>query len=170
MSQESPSQPEPWLRGPLEGVDARLAPILRALEQAHEDLARCAEGLTAAQIWSNPHGLTSLGFHLRHIAGSIDRLSTYLLGGQLSAEQMAYLRSEAGPGASALELLAAVDAAIARASRIIRELHPDRFTEAREVGRKRLPTTAIGLAIHIAEHTQRHVGQAITTSKLLNAV
>lgn len=47
---------------------------------------------------------------------------------------------------------------------------PERFEEARGVGRAGLPTTVVGLLIHAAEHTQRHVGQAVTTAKVLRAV
>jgi hypothetical protein len=37
------------------------------------------------------------------------------------------------------------------------------------VGLKKLPTTVGGLLVHIADHAQRHVGQAITTAKIVNA-
>jgi hypothetical protein len=37
------------------------------------------------------------------------------------------------------------------------------------VGRKKLPTTVIGLIVHLAEHTQRHVGQAVSAAKLARA-
>ena len=69
---------EPWLRGPIEGVDARVAPILYAFRQAREDLAKYTEGLSAEQLWDSPHGFGSVGFHVRHIAGSTDRLMSYL--------------------------------------------------------------------------------------------
>jgi len=64
-------------------------------------------------------------------------------------------------------LLAALDAAFTHAESIVRALDPATLSTPREVGRKRLPTTVIGLLTHIAEHTQRHVGQAITTAKLV---
>jgi uncharacterized damage-inducible protein DinB len=41
--------------------------------------------------------------------------------------------------------------------------------EVRTVGKKQLPTTVAGLLVHIADHTQRHVGQAITTAKIVAA-
>jgi hypothetical protein len=41
--------------------------------------------------------------------------------------------------------------------------------EERQVGKKQLPTTVGGLLVHVADHTQRHVGQAITTSKIVAA-
>src|SRR5258708_40066781 len=91
--------PEAWMRGPVPGVNPLVAPILFSFRQAREDLARYTEGLTAEQIWARPHGFGSVGFHLRHIAGSTDRLMNYLEGGPLSGEQMAALRAGDDPGA-----------------------------------------------------------------------
>lgn len=161
---------EPWLRGPIPGVDPRVSPILYAFEQAREDLERHTEGLTTDQIWATPHSLASVGFHIRHIAGSTDRLMTYLRGVQLSEEQMAFLAAESQSLASREELLAAIDTTFTRAERIVRALDPSSLTEPREVGRKRLPSTVAGLLTHIAEHTQRHVGQAVTTAKLVRSM
>src|SRR5690348_3616526 len=91
---------EPWMRGPIPGVPALLSPLLYSFQQAREDLARFTEGLTIQQIWSKPHGFGSVGFHLRHIAGSTDRLTTYLEGGQISEAQLEFLKHEHDPGAS----------------------------------------------------------------------
>lgn len=162
--------PEPWLRGPLNGVHTVVAAALRALEQAGEDLARHTAGLSADQIWAQPHGLTPLGFHLRHIAGSIDRLSTYLRGEQLSDAQLDWLRAEAEPGMNRDELLRSVEDALERAAALLRTVDPGALGEPRQVGRQRLPTTVAGLVVHIAEHTQRHVGQAIAAAKLVRAL
>ena len=145
-------------------------PVLYAFQQAREDLASYTEGLTREQIWATPYGLGSVGFHVRHIAGSIDRLLTYLEGRQLTASQLAALRSEVQPGATREELLAELGAALGRAEEIVRALDPATLADPREVGRKRLPTTVIGLLTHIAEHTQRHVGQAIVGAKLARAI
>ncbi|HEX5431276.1 MAG TPA: DinB family protein, partial [Bryobacteraceae bacterium] len=79
--------PEAWMRGPMEGVSPLTAPVLYSFQQAREDLDRFTEGLTPEQIWATPHGFGSVGFHLRHIAGSTDRLTTYLAGRQLSEAQ-----------------------------------------------------------------------------------
>jgi hypothetical protein len=38
------------------------------------------------------------------------------------------------------------------------------------VGRARLPSTVFGLLFHVAEHTQRHAGQAITTAKIVRGL
>ncbi|HUI76259.1 MAG TPA: DinB family protein [Bryobacteraceae bacterium] len=161
------SQPEPWLRGPIPEIDPLLAPILYTFQQAREDLTKYTAPLTQAQIWATPHGFGSVGFHLCHIAGSTDRLMTYLEGGQLSADQMATLRGEEQPGSEGREeLLALIESAFQRAETTVRALDRAILTEPRWIGRKRLPTTVIGLLTHIAEHIQRHIGQAISAAKL----
>ena len=157
---------EPWLRGPIPGISPLLAPVLYAFRQAREDLSQHTEALTLEQIWARPHGLTPLGFHLRHIAGSVDRLMTYLLGKQLDAAQMQTLTAESNPGAPREALLEELNRALDQAEAHIRALDPATLTEPRAVGRQQLPATVIGLLVHIAEHTQRHVGQAISAAKL----
>lgn len=161
--------PEPWLRG-LSDVSPLTAPILYAFQQAREDLAKYTENLTVEQIWATPYGLGSVGFHVRHIAGSTDRLMRYLEGTQLTVAELRALETEAAPGATREELLTELDAAFARAEAIVRVLDPATLADPREVGRKRLPTTVIGLLTHIAEHTQRHAGQAISAAKLARAI
>ena len=156
--------PEPWLRGPLPEIHPFLAPIFYSFQQAREDLANHTENLTDDEIWSTP---SSVGFHIRHIAGSTDRLMTYLQARQLSDRQMAALREEDRPtGPDRDTLLADLHQTFLQAKSVIRALDPSTLAEPRTVGRLHLPTTVIGLLTHIAEHTQRHVGQAICAAKL----
>ena len=157
---------EPWLRGPMPGVNPMTAPVLYALQQAREDLAKYTGGLTTRQIWAMPYGMGPIGFHLRHIAGSTDRLITYLEAKQLSEAQLQTLQAEKEPGASCQELLAEVDSSFCRAEAVVRSIDSASLIEPRYVGRKQLPTTVIGLLTHIAEHIQRHVGQVISAAKL----
>ena len=157
---------EPWLRGPIPGVNPLLAPVLYAFQHAREDLAHWTEGLTTEQIWARPHGFGPVGFQLRHIAGSVERLTTALAGRPLSPEQLAAKEKEMEPGASREELLAGLDASFARSEEIVRAVDPASLADARAVGRLRLPTTVIGLLVHLAEHTMRHVGEAISAAKL----
>ena len=158
------------MRGPIAGVDPLLAPVLYSFQQAREDLRRWTESLSAGQLWAAPHGFGSVGFHMRHIAGSTGRLMSYLQGKPLNAGQLAALQTEHDPaGAGRDELLALVDAAFDDAERVVRALDPATLRDARGVGRRQLPTTVIGLLVHIAEHTQRHVGQAISAAKLAAA-
>lgn len=160
------SLPEAWMRGPIPGVDPLLAPVLYSFQQAREDLARYTRNLSTAQIWAAPHGFGSVGFHLRHIAGSTGRLVSYLQGRPLTRQQFASLLVEHEPLAAGRdELLAELDHAFDAATAVVRALDPATLREPRVVGRKRLPTTVAGLLTHIAEHTQRHVGQAISAAR-----
>jgi uncharacterized damage-inducible protein DinB len=158
--------PEPWMRGPIGGVHPLVAPILYSFQQAREDLAKYTEPLTTGQLWATPHGFGSVGFHILHIAGSTDRLMTYLEGRQLTGAQLVTLAAEKlTTGLSRDELLAHLDRAFRNAEAIVRVLDPATLADGRDVGRQRLPSTVIGLLTHIAEHTQRHVGQAISAAK-----
>jgi uncharacterized damage-inducible protein DinB len=157
--------PEPWLRGPIEGVHPIIAPVLYAFQQAREDLARYTAGLTAEQLWARPHGFGPVGFHIRHIAGSTERLLSYLEQRALTPQQLAALGREHECGMGREELLGHLDRALRDAEAVVRRVAPATLAEPRYVGRKRLPTTVIGLLTHIAEHTQRHVGQAIAAAK-----
>jgi len=162
-----PQQAEPWLRGPIPSLHTLLAPILYSFQQAREDLERHTEGLTHAQLWAKPHGFGSVAFHLRHIAGSTDRLMSYLQGRQLNPEQLEQLAAETQSASlSGEQLLATIARVFRDAETVVRALDPARLTEPRMVGRGQLPTTVAGLLTHIAEHTQRHVGQAISAAKL----
>ena len=155
------------MRGPIQGVHPLLAPVLYSFQMAREDLERYTAGLTTARIWATPYGLTSVGFHMVHIAGSTNRLITYLQGKELTAAQLDAMAAEKSPGEPSREqLLAALNHAFSDAEAVIRKIDPATLGDARTVGRKRLPTTVIGLLTHLAEHTQRHVGQAIVTAKL----
>ena len=161
---------EPWLRGTDTGVHPSIAATLFAFEQAREDLAHWTEGFTQEQMWARPHGVASLAFQMQHIAGSVERLSTYLDARQLSDEQLRAAREEGH--AAELDraaLLDLVGKAFANAELIMRRIDPATLADPREVGRKRLPTTVAGLLTHLAEHTARHVGEAIITAKLVRA-
>jgi uncharacterized damage-inducible protein DinB len=158
---------EPWLRGPLENVHPLLAPILYSFQQAREDLRHWTKGITTEQLWARPMGFGSIGFHIRHIGGSVERLLTYAVGRQLSASQLSELDREMEPGEPLDDLLNNLDQRLLAAEQVVRTLNPASLAEPRTVGRKLLPTTLGGLLTHIAEHTQRHVGQAIVTIKVV---
>ena len=161
--------PEPWRRGPDLAVHPVARPLVYSMIQVREDLARWTDGLTPEQMWARPLGLGPVGFHVRHIGRSADRLTTYLGRGQLSDEQLAGLKSEMEPGASREQLLEELELNIQRCLAVVEALDPRSWHEERRVGRKRLPTTAAGLVTHIAEHSQRHVGEAIVTAKVVTS-
>jgi uncharacterized damage-inducible protein DinB len=161
--------PEPWLRGTLPEVAAVPRAVLHALELAREDIARWCGGLSDAELNARPEGLAPVAFHVRHIARSIDRLLSYAEGKRLDDPQIAALKSELDGGAVRDELFTELDAALGRAAARIPQFDTNRLEEPRPVGTKLLPTTVGGLLVHVAEHTQRHVGQAITTAKIIGA-
>jgi uncharacterized damage-inducible protein DinB len=109
-----------------------------------------------------------VAFHLRHIARSLDRLLTYAEDRVLDEAQMRALKSEMDSGTAAEGLREFRDG-LASAKDRVRAFAPESFEEARGIGRRRLPTTVGGILIHCAEHTARHVGQAVTTAKVVRA-
>ena len=162
------TQPEPWLRGTHTEVGAVQRAVVHALELAREDLHKWCDPLTEEQINAHHGAIAAVAFHLRHIPRSIDRLLSYAEGKQLSPDQMDALRSESAPDAKREELFQELDAAIAAAITRVRAFAPEDLVAPRAVGKKQLPTTIGGLLVHVADHTQRHVGQAITTAKLVS--
>jgi hypothetical protein len=181
---------EPWLRGTHADVPAAGRAVLHALDLSLDDLTKWTAGLTDDEVHAQPLGLTSIAFHLRHIARSVDRILTYAEGGQLSAEQLAALKTElngtekktVGQGGngqvgteegreenqeSLAELLAEVEISFSDAADRIRVLATADLNTPRFVGRKQLPTSIGGAMIHVADHTQRHTGQVVTTAKVI---
>jgi hypothetical protein len=161
---------EPWLRGTLAEVEAVRRGVLHALELAREDVARWTGGLSDEELEARPFGLPSVGFQMRHIVRSLDRLLIYADGRQLSAEQLAALKSEIESSGSQVDLFAEFERGIESAIVRVRAIAQESFAEARGVGRKMLPTTMGGLLVHCADHTQRHVGQLVTTAKVVIAM
>ena len=158
---------EPWLSGSYTEVHPVLRAVLHSFDMALEDIEKAVESLSPEQVWARPGGVASVGFHIRHIGRSADRLFTYALGQQLRERQLAALEAEGDPGASIDSLMGELRTTLYRLSEAVRLVDTSRLTEARAVGRSRLPSTLAGLLIHIAEHTQRHVGQLVTTARIL---
>lgn len=175
MSNPTPStttQPETWMRGPIEGIDPMLMPVAHALMQAREELERIANEIPADDVWLRPGGAASIGFHVRHLGAALDRLFTYARGERLSEEQKAVFRAEGEPGdppATLPDLVRDATMQIDRAVDQLRRTSPDQLLEFRGVGRAQLPSNVLGLLFHAAEHSTRHAGQIITTAKILNA-
>jgi uncharacterized damage-inducible protein DinB len=161
--------PEPWLRGTRTEVPAVHRAVLHALELASEDLQRWCGQLTDEQLNQRPAQIPPIAFQLRHIARSLDRLLTYAERASLSEQQLVALKSELDPAATRNDLFAELSAALTTSSIRIRKFSSADLEASRSVGRNKLPTTLGGLLVHIADHTQRHVGQAITTAKIVLA-
>jgi uncharacterized damage-inducible protein DinB len=164
------AEAEYWLRGPIDRIEPLLQPVAHSLFQAREDVAAALSHMPPDQLWIRPHGAASIGFHVKHLCGSLDRLFSYARGEALTAAQLAYLQSEndaGSPPADAAALIALVHDAVERALVQLRTTSVAALTDARAVGRQRLPSTVIGLLVHAAEHTTRHAGQIITTAKIV---
>jgi uncharacterized damage-inducible protein DinB len=162
-------QPEPWLRGTYSDLPAVLRAILHAFDLAREDAVRWVDGLSEAELHASPSGLTPISFHLRHIVRSLDRLLTYAEGNQLSSEQITAFKTELDPDISREELLAEFHQGLDRAAERVRAFASADLEQPRGVGKKQLPTSVGGLLVHLADHTQRHTGQIVTTAKVLRA-
>jgi uncharacterized damage-inducible protein DinB len=161
--------PEPWLRGTLTEVSSVQRAVLHALVLAQEDLEVWCGGFSDAELNARPAGLAPIAFHLRHIARSLDRLLTYAEGRQLDSEQIAAMKTEMDSGAVHKVLFSELTSALERSAKRIRAIDPASLDDPRTVGRKQLPTSVGGLLVHVADHTQRHVGQAVTTAKVVTA-
>jgi uncharacterized damage-inducible protein DinB len=138
-----------------------------------EDVRRTLDSLPPVQLWAKPGAAPSVGFHVRHATGSLDRLFTYARGEALSAKQRDFLESEAEPGSPPLEAAALAqdfERQVDRALAQLRATPESTLLDSRGVGRLQLPSTVLGLLVHTAEHTQRHVGQIITTAKIVKAL
>ena len=163
-------QTEAWQRGPVDGFEPALMPVVHALIQVREDLERLAANVPSELVWQRPGGAASIGFHVRHTGGAVDRLFTYARGETLSDAQRVALEEEGGAGEPAATLpavVAEVNAILDRAFDQLRRTQPAALLEPRMVGRAGLPSTVMGLLFHAAEHATRHVGQAITTVRIL---
>ncbi len=161
---------EVWLRGSIPGIPALLQPVAHSLLQCREELRAHVANLSPEEVWARPSGVASIGFHVRHAAGSLDRLFTYARGERLSPAQQATLMAEAQPDPAAnigTTLLAAFDQVVDRALDQLRSTGESTLVDARAVGRAQLPSTVLGLLFHAAEHTQRHVGQVVTTATVV---
>jgi uncharacterized damage-inducible protein DinB len=165
------SAPEVWLAGPIEGVSPHLMPVAHALVQVAHDLGPAAE-LTTDELWARPGGVASVGFHLKHVAGVLDRLLTYARGEALGQPQLDAARGEREPGEpprDAATLVREARAAVERALEQVRATSEASLVEPREVGRQKLPSNVLGLLYHAAEHATRHTAQALTTARIVRA-
>jgi uncharacterized damage-inducible protein DinB len=160
---------EPWLRGTLSKVPVVQRALLHSLEMAQEDTAKWCRDLDDRELHSRPFNLPSVAFQLRHIARSLDRFCTYAEGTPLSPEQFAALAGEMDSHGTRESIFSELEESLNQTRRRLATIVRQPPDLPVSIGRKALPTTLTGLLIHAAEHTQRHVGQAITTAKLILA-
>ena len=160
-----PTTQEYWLSGAIPDVPVLLQPAAHALLQSVREIKTYLADFPEDKLWENPFGRASIGFHLRHITGVLDRMLTYADNKGLTEEQFHFLKNE-GNGESApwsQQLIADFEKKVNQALEYFKNTPASILTEERFVGRKKLPSTVIGLLFHAAEHSQRHVGQLLVT-------
>jgi uncharacterized damage-inducible protein DinB len=164
--------PEVWLRGPIQGIQPLLQPAAHAIVQVGEDVIPIVQHLPAAQLWARPGGVAAIGFHLAHLPGSLDRLLTYSRAESLNPDQLEALAAERtvhDDRPDLARLLERFSAGLEEAIDYLRTVFPDSLLLPREVGRKRLPSTTLGLIFHAAEHSSRHAGQIVTLARVVQS-
>jgi uncharacterized damage-inducible protein DinB len=164
---------EVWLQGPLPDMPALLQPVAHALLQAREEIQLLCQDFPDPLLWQRPAGVASPGFHLQHLSGVLDRLFTYARGQALGEEQLRALAAEGKPSGSkptTRELVQAFDRQVDRALNQLRATDISQLTQVRTVGRSRIPSTLLGLYVHAAEHTTRHLGQLLVTVRVLQSL
>lgn len=161
---------EVWLRGPLPGILPALQPVAHALLQAQEELNEVMKDFSATMLWEKPAGVASVGFHLQHMTGVLDRLFTYAKGQIISEKQLQQLAAEGKPSEQNISvsiLLEQFNNQVALSLEEIKNVKETILFETRGVGRAQIPSTVIGLLVHAAEHTMRHLGQLLVTAKVV---
>ena len=163
-------QPEVWQRGPVENIPGLLQPVAHALLQAREEVSVYMHDFPEDQLWQKPAQVASVGFHLQHLSGVLDRIFTYAKGNALNEEQLLTLSLEGKSlinGITAVELVKIFNNQVRKALVQLSATDEQTLTEQRFVGRAKIPSTVIGLLFHAAEHTMRHVGQLYVTVQVI---
>ncbi len=166
------NKPEVWLRGPVANIPFSLQPVAHALLQAREEVNEMLIGFPEEHLWDKPAGVASVGFHLQHLKGVLDRLFTYAKGNALNEEQLNALSSEGKSDANIVrvqELVQLFNLQVDKAIEQLSTTNEQTLHEQRGVGRAQLPSTVLGILMHSAEHTMRHVGQLLVTVKVMKA-
>lgn len=160
---------EVWLRGPLPDVPPLLQPVAHALLQAQEELAEYLNDFPDSLLWQRPAGVASTAFHLQHLTGVLDRIFTYARSESLTETQMQALKAEGieNPEITVQQLIEDFNKQVEKAIFQLKNTDENTLTEVRVVGRAKIPSTVIGLLFHAAEHTTRHLGQLLVTSKIV---
>jgi len=165
------NKPEVWLRGPLNNIPALLEPVAHALMQAREELNEVMNGFPDSLLWQKVAGMASPGFHLQHMAGVLNRLFTYANDEMLSDYQLGYLAAEgkALENTQTTELVQRFNLQVDSCIQQLSEIDEMILKQKRGVGRSKLPSTVLGLYVHSAEHTMRHLGQLLVTVNVLKS-
>ncbi len=170
----SPQPLEAWLRGPVPNVPPLVQPVAHALLQARDELNAAMLDFPPALLNARPGGVASVGFHLQHLAGVLDRLLTYARQETLTEPQFAVFHAEVPPlevaDDAVQKLLQEFNNKVDLALTQLKNTDESRLTEVRGVGRAQVPSTLMGVLVHAAEHTTRHLGQLLVTAKWVRSL
>jgi uncharacterized damage-inducible protein DinB len=163
------AETEWWQRGPIAGIAPELQPVAHIILQVRESVGEMVESLTESQWNERPAGVASAAFHVRHIAGVMDRLFTYARGERLTDSQRAAIGGEGSPMAlsDVPAALAAIDHQVDACIAQLKRTDVTTLGDFRGIGRAQLPSTVIGCLVHGAEHAMRHVGQLSVTVRVV---
>lgn len=165
-------QLEVWQRGPLSEISPLLQPVAHALLQAREEINEYMDEFPAKLLWIRPAGMASVGFHLQHLSGVLDRVFTYARAESLSEFQFKQLHEEGSGDVDPFvvkDLVNRFNTQVDLALDQIKQTDDATLPDYRGVGRAGLPSTVIGLLFHAAEHTMRHVGQLMVTAAIVKS-
>ena len=163
---------EVWQRGPVKDVPVLLLPVAHALLQAEEEIEELMHDFPDDLLWHRPADVASPAFHLQHLSGVLDRVFTYARNEPLTEHQLKQLYDEdVSPqkNVTGVLLMERFYNQIQIALLQLKNTNEETLTDYRGVGKKQLPSTVIGLLVHAAEHTMRHVGQLSVTVKILKS-
>jgi len=161
---------EVWQRGPSPEFITVLQPIAHALLQAREEINEYMQHFPVELLWLRPANMASVGFHLQHLSGVLDRVFTYARAEKLTDFQFEQLYEEGKDSTEGYSINALVERFNKQVDLALQQL---KYTDEailgdyRGVGRAGLPSTVIGLLFHAAEHTMRHVGQLMVTAAVV---
>jgi uncharacterized damage-inducible protein DinB len=155
----------------VEGILIILQPAAHALLQSNKELYDYLADFPEEFLWQKLENRASVGFHLQHMTGVLDRMVTYAKGASLTDVQFEYLKNEGVPNDNLTlkNLMADFTKQMEIMLGYFKDLSEDTLREPRFVGRKKLPSTVLGLLFHAAEHSQRHVGQLLVTASILKS-
>jgi len=172
MGKQEKDQLEVWMRGPISGISPFLQPVAHALLQIDEDIQKQLTDEIEPYLWIRPFEMANIAFHVQHIAGVIQRMVIYSKGESLTEEELQEIKLEGiqNPEINNEVLKNRLHEVIEQTLTYLKSIDPNTLADERFLGRKKIPTTQIGLLFHAAEHGQRHFGQLLVTIKTVKGL
>ncbi len=159
---------EAWLTGPVTNIPGLLQPVAHSLMQSAKEVKAIMANFPQEKLLIKPAGMASVQFHLLHLKGVLQRMLAYADDRQLSDNEFNFLQNETSEELLTVgDLLEDIINQVELVLNYLKFTDHKTLTEERFVGRKKLPSTKIGILFHAAEHTQRHIGQLLVTAAIV---